>query len=449
MTIWRKGLAAAAAAMALAALAPATNAAPWSKKAAPAAAPSTTAASPLGLPTATPESVGFSSERLAKLDATLNGLVDAGMVPGVMTLLARHGKIVSVNAHGVKDVASGAPITRDTLFRMYSQTKPVTGVAMMILFEEGRWKLDDPVTKYIPEFAGLKVFKGLDKDGKPILEPIARSATMRELMTHTAGFAYGLMADNYVDKAYQDSTLFRQQSLKDAMGVIATLPAASQPGTEWRYSVAVDIQGYIVEKLSGQTLPDFMESRIFGPLKMTDTAFWVPEAKRGRLASLYMVDPKARAIVLAEGFMVLPVDKVPTAPNGGGGLVSTLGDYARFCQVLLNGGELDGVRILAPGTIKLMATNHLTDLQLGTYGWGGGGAGFGLDVQVIMDAAKAGTLAGKGTYSWGGAAGTWFWIDPENDVMFLGMIQVIGGGWLRLDDLSTTLVYQALVDPSK
>ncbi|MFA7261454.1 MAG: serine hydrolase domain-containing protein [Caulobacter sp.] len=447
MTIWRKSLTAAVAALMLAGSAPATTAAPWSRKAAP-AAPAASAPA-LGLPSATPESVGFSSERLKKLDATLDGLVDAGRVPGVLTLLARHGKIIAVNAHGVKDVATGAPITQDTIFRMYSQTKPVTGVAMMILFEEGRWKLDDPVVKYVPEFAGLQVFKGVGADGKPILEPIARSATMRELMSHTAGFAYGLMADNYVDQAYQTSALFRQPTLREAMGVLTTLPMASQPGTEWKYSVAVDIQGYIVEKLSGQTLPDFMRSRIFAPLRMDDTDFWVPEAKRGRMASLYMIDPKARAIVPAEGFMVLPVDRIPTAPNGGGGLVSTLHDYARFAQMLLNGGELDGVRILAPATVKLMASNHLTDPQLDKKPLGDG-VGFGLDVAVVMDPAKAGVLAGKGTYSWGGAAGTWFWIDPENDVIFLGMIQVLGGGQvLRLDDLSQALVYQALVDPAK
>ncbi|MDP1631544.1 MAG: serine hydrolase domain-containing protein [Caulobacter sp.] len=445
MTLWRKSLAATAAAMILTAVGPTTALAwpfaPKPVKVAPAAA--TTA-----LSRATPESVGFSSERLKKLDATLNGLVDAGRLPGVMTLLARHGKIIAVNAHGIKDSATGAPITQDTLFRMYSQTKPVTGVAMMILFEEGRWKLDDPVTKYVPEFAGLKVFKGMDAASKPILEPIARSATMRELMTHTAGFAYGLMADNYVDKAYQDSALFRQPTLKAGMDMLVTLPLANQPGTEWKYSVAVDIQGYIVEKLSGQSLPDFMRSRIFTPLGMTDTDFWVPEAKRGRLASLYMVDPKSRAIVPAEGFMVLPMDKLPAAANGGGGLVSTLGDYARFAQMLANGGELDGVRILAPGTVKLMASNHLTDAQLAKSPLGGG-TGFGLDVAVIMDPAEAGTLAGKGTYSWGGAAGTWFWVDPENDVIFLGMIQVLGGGAARLDELSQALVYQALVDPAK
>lgn len=439
MTIWRKGLVAAMAALTLAASAPATTASPWGKP----------APSALGLPRATPESVGFSSERLARLDAAMEALVDNGKLPGVVTLLARHGKIVAVNAHGLKDVATGAPITEDTLFRMYSQTKPVTGVAMMILYEEGRWKLDEPVTKYIPEFAGLKVFKGLDADGKPILEPIARSATMRELMAHTAGFAYGLITDNPVDKAYRESGLLGSSTLDAMVSEAARLPLSSQPGTEWKYSIAVDIQGYIVEKLSGQSLADFMQSRIFGPLGMTDTAFWTPPDKVGRFASLYMVNARERTIVPAEGFMVLPVDRPPTAASGGGGLVSTLRDYARFAQMLLNGGQLDGARILAPATVRLMASNHLTEAQLAKNPLGEG-VGFGLDVAVVMDPARAGTLAGKGTYSWGGAAGTWFWVDPENDVIFLGMIQVLGGGGLwRLDELSATLVYQALVDPRK
>jgi CubicO group peptidase (beta-lactamase class C family) len=271
---------------------------------------------------------------------------------------------------------------------------------------------------------------------------------MRELMTHTAGFAYGLTTDNYVDKAYQDSGMLGAPTLGAVMTEASKLPLANQPGERWKYSIAVDVQGYIVEKLSGQTLPDFMQSRIFGPLKMTDTAFWVPEAKRGRLASLYAIDPKAGKVVPAEGFIVLPLDKIPTAPNGGGGLVSTMADFSRFGAMLAGGGELDGVRILSPSTIDLMATNHLTDAQLALQPIGPG-TGFGLDVAVIMDPARAGTTAGKGSYSWGGAAGTWFWVDPENDVVFLGFISVLGGSSYRLDERSAQLLYQALVDPSK
>ncbi|MFZ5669929.1 MAG: serine hydrolase domain-containing protein [Pseudomonadota bacterium] len=441
MSIGRRSILAAMAVLALAAAAPAGSAAPWDRK--PAAPPS-------GLPAASPESMGFSSERLQRLHAGMDAAVDAGLAPGIATVVIRHGRIVDTHVYGKADLASGAPLTRETIWRMYSQTKPVTGVAMMILYEEGRWRLDEPVTKYVPEFEGLKVFKGLDADGRPTFEPIARSATMRELMTHTAGFAYGLMADNYVDKAYQDSReLFGAPSLGQAMQALAGLPLAGQPGEAWRYSVAVDVQGYIVEKLSGQTLPDFMQSRIFGPLGMKDTAFWVPPEKAGRLASLYMIDPKTRSLAPAEGFMVLPLDRIPAAANGGGGLVSTMADFARFGAMLANGGALDGTRILSPATVKLMASNHLSDITLATYQAGNPGRGFGLDVDVILDPAQAGTLAGKGSFSWGGAAGTWFWVDPENDVVVLGFIHVLGGSRYRLDERSATLVYQALVDPSR
>ncbi len=440
MTIWRKGLAAAMAALTLAASAPATTAKPWGRPAAAA----------LGLPTASPESMGFSAERLARFHAGMNAVVDMGLAPGIATVVIRRGRIIDTHIYGKADLATGAPLTQDTIWRMYSQTKPVTGVAMMILFEEGKWRLDDPVTKYIPEFAGLKVFKGLDADGKPILEPIARAATMRELMTHTAGFAYGLIADNYVDKVYQEALTSGWPSLGAAMTALSGLPLASQPGEQWRYSLAVDIQGYIIERLSGQTLPDFMQSRIFGPLGMKDTAFWVPEDKRGRLATLYMFDRETRKIRPAEGFMVLPMDKVPAAANGGGGLVSTMADYSRFAAMLAGGGQLDGVRILSPATVRLMTSNHLTDATLLTYqAQGAPGRGFGLDFDVIMDPVKAGALAGKGSFSWGGAAGTWFWVDPENDVVVLGFIQVLGGSGIRLDERSATLVYQALADPKK
>jgi len=397
---------------------------------------------------AKPESVGFSSERLAKMDAAMKALVDQGKIPGVVTYVARHGKVVNYSIYGKADLESGAPLTEDTIFRMYSQTKPVTGVAMMILFEEGRWKLDDPVTKYVPELKDMKVFKGLDDKGQPILEPVSRSATMRELMSHTAGFAYGLVTDNPVDKAYRESGLLGSKTLGEMVAEAGRLPLASQPGEQWKYSIAVDIQGYIIEKLSGQSLPDFMQSRIFGPLGMKDTAFYVPDEKKPRQASLYTYN-RVGQLVPADNFMVLDVTKPPTAASGGGGLMSTVADYARFAQMLANGGELGGVRILAPSTVKLMATNHLTDEQLARRPLGGG-AGFGLDFAVIMDPALAGTPAGKGSFSWGGAAGTWFWVDPENDLIFLGMIQVLGGGGaLRLDELSQQLVYSALVDPSK
>ncbi|NBB15395.1 serine hydrolase [Caulobacter sp. SLTY] len=414
----------------------------------PVAAPAVVQARATVLAPAKPEALGFSSERLAKMDAAMKALVDRGAAPGVITYVARHGRTAHYSIYGKADLASGAPLKEDTIFRMYSQTKPVTGVAMMILFEEGRWKLDEPVTKYVPEFKNLRVFKGLDAKGKMITEAASRPPTMREIMTHTGGFAYGLTTDNPVDAAYRESGMLGSPTLREAMSEAAKLPLANQPGEQWRYSIAVDIQGYIVEKLSGQSLPEFMQSRIFGPLGMKDTAFWLPPEKQSRMASLYMLD-RQKGIVPADGFMVLDISKPPTAANGGGGLVSTVADYARFAQMLCNGGELDGVRILSPSTVKLMATNHLTDAQLAKQPLGPG-VGFGLDFGVVMDPAAAGTPAGMGSFSWGGAAGTWFWVDPENDLFVMGMIQVIGGGQAyRLDELSQQFVYAALVDPSK
>ncbi|MBO9707578.1 MAG: beta-lactamase family protein [Caulobacter sp.] len=407
------------------------------------------------LSAAAPEAEGFSAERLKRLDAFMQGLVDQGHLPGATTLVARHGKVVSFQTYGKKAVG-GAPMTKDTIFRIYSQTKPVTGVAMMILFEEGKWRLDDPVTKYLPELADLKVYKGQNPDGSFITEPVSRPPTMREIMSHTGGFAYGLRTDQPVEKAYRDSGLLGSKTPDEFLARLAKLPLASQPGTEWRYSVAVDLQGLIVERLSGMSLADFMRARIFQPLKMTDTAFWTPPAKAERLAALYMIDPKTRKLVPADSFMVLDVTKPPAVASGGGGLVSTTDDYARFAQMLLNGGELDGARILAPSTIKLMAANHLSDVVMGAPGAAfspARGVGFGLDFAVIANPARAGTLQGEGSYSWGGAAGTWFWIDPKNDLFMLGMIHILGkeadAALARIDADAATLVYQALVDPAK
>ncbi len=416
----------------------------WS---APKAAPTLSAAAP--------DAAGFSPERLKRLDSYMQGLVDQGHLPGAITLVARHGKIVNYETFGKKAIG-GAPMTKDTIFRIYSQTKPVTGVAMMILFEEGKWRLDDPVTKFVPELAHLQVYKSQNPDGTFVTEPATRAPTMREIMSHTGGFAYGLRTDQPVEKAYRDSGLLGSKTQAEFLTTLAKLPLASQPGTEWRYSVSVDIQGLIVERLSGMSLADFMKSRIFDPLKMTDTAFWVPPAKSDRLAALYIPDPKTRTLKPADNFMVLDVTKPPAIASGGGGLVSTTADYARFAQMLLNGGQLEGARILAPGTIKLMASNHLSDVVMAapdaSFSPAKGG-GFGLDFAVVTDPARDGTLQGEGTYSWGGAAGTWFWIDPKNDLFMLGMIHILAKeldpAVAKISDDASTLVYQALVDPAQ
>lgn len=455
MTFSHRRTAAAMTALALALSPAAAFAAP---KAAAAATPAPAAPAAGLVPAASPESVGFDRNRLAKLDAYMTGVVSEGRVAGMTTLLARHGKIVEFKTYGKKSLATGAPMTEDTIFRVYSMSKPITGVAMMILFEEGKWRLNDPVTRYIPEFKNLKVVKTVNPDGTMVLEDMKRPPTMREIMSHTAGFGYGLENEHPVDKLYREKRILGSNGLKDMIDKTATIPLIYQPGTSWRYSSAVDIQGYIVEKLTGQTLGQFMADRIFKPLKMNDTAFQTGPAKASRLSAVYVWDKASSKIVEANNIFDQPLpDYVspPSMESGGGGLVSTTMDYARFSQMLVNGGELEGVRILSPASVELMGTNVIPDSVLvnsnGTTGARFNEAvGFGLDFMVVKDPRAAGTLEGKGTISWGGAAGTWFWIDPTNDLIFVGMIQRLGG--TGGDDLGTqarTLTYQALTHPEK
>ena len=409
---------------------------------------------------ASPESVGFSSERLLRLTNAMHAAVDQNQVAGIVTMLVRHGKVVSLDAYGKRSLATGAPMTTDTMFRIYSQSKPLTGLAMMILYEQGKWRLDDPVAKYVPEFANLKVFSGLDKDGKPSTVDPVHAPTMRELVTHTAGFGYGLGADNYVDQQYQALHVLKSNGLKEMIDKIATLPLLYQPGTKWSYSASVDIQGYIVEKLSGQSLADFMKDHIFLPLDMKDTAFMVPSEKVSRFASVYAISPKTASLVEVTPAMsplVQDFTKAPPMDSGGGGLISTANDYAHFCQMILNGGEFRGARILSPASVRLMGSDVLEssvvpDRAYADGAFGGDALGFGVDFAVLKNAGKAGSLAQEGSVWWGGAAGTWFWIDPKSDLFFEGMIQrynVGNTGDEGLTTLSQTLVYSALVDPKK
>jgi CubicO group peptidase (beta-lactamase class C family) len=401
-----------------------------------------------------PEALGFSSERLERLHAVMQQEVDQKQLAGIVTLLARHGKVVEERTYGKKDIASGAPMTRDTIFRIFFMTKPVTGVAMMILYEEGKWHPSDPISKYIPEFAHLKVFKGADDSGKMILEDPVHPPTMRELMTHTAGFTYGFFGNTLVDKMYISEKVWQSQSLEEMMDKLAKIPLLYQPGTRWVYSASMDIQGYIVEKLSGQSLPDFMQQHIFGPLGMKDTGFFVPPDKRNRFATLYASGQNGE-LVLNPGAGPVANDyaRQPSLPMGGGGLVSTAEDYLRFAQMLLNGGELDGARILAPATVALMTANHLApSLMTGEFSIGSmtmrPGLGWGYDCAVYTDPLEADAVVGKGTFFWLGAADTWFWVDPTNDLIFVGMTQrMIGPGEPDVATLSQPGVYQALVKP--
>ncbi len=416
------------------------------------------AAAPLGR-TAAPESVGFDAARLKRLDDYMAKVVADGRVAGMTTLLARHGRVVEFNTYGKASLATGAPMSRDEIFRIYSMSKPLTGVAMMILFDEGKWNLDDPVTKYVPEFKDLRVYTGVGADGKITTEAAKRAPTMREIMSHTAGFGYGLADQHPVDKLYRSKQVLASNGLQQMVDRTATIPLMFQPGTNWSYSSAVDIQGYIVEKLSGEPLGRFMQERVFTPLKMTDTAFYTGPERASRLAAVYVGDPKTGHIVEAKslfGMGAMPdYTRAPSMESGGGGLVSTTSDYARFCQMILNKGELDGVRILSPATVELMDTNVIPhDVLVSSNGTSvahfNEATGFGLDFMVVNDPRRAGTLEGKNTMSWGGAAGTWFWIDPTNDLFFVGMIQRMGGtGGEDLGAQARTLTYQALVHPEK
>jgi CubicO group peptidase (beta-lactamase class C family) len=328
-------------------------------------------------------------------------------------------------------------------------------VAMMILYEEGKWLPTDPIAKYIPEFAHLKVFKGVDADGKMILVDPEHAPTMRELMSHSAGFSYG-NGTSPVDAMYKELKPTQSKNLQEMIDKLAQIPLNYQPGKGWTYSVSMDIEGYIVEKLSGQTLPDFMRDHIFTPLGMKDAGFFVPDEKRARFATNYRDDPQGQLVPSATAGGA-PTDYAtqPTMPSGGGGLVSTIEDYYRFAQMLGNGGQLDGKRILAPATVKLMTSNHLpAEILTGQFGIGQHimrpGFGYGFNCAVVFDPPEANMADGKGTFFWDGAAGTWFWVDPTNDLVFVGMIQrMTSPDNHPLLYRSHATVYGALVDPSK
>jgi CubicO group peptidase (beta-lactamase class C family) len=397
------------------------------------------------LPTAKPEDVGLSSEKLQQARAAVGELIKNGEVAGVVTLVARHGKVVFFEAQGVRDVATGKPMEKDTICRFYSMTKPITTAAAMILWEEGRFHLDDPVAKYLPELKGVKVFTGGTVDS-PELADTRREMTIRDLMRHTAGLTYGFFGDSPVDKLYlKDKILERDASLQTMIERLGKLPLLHQPGTRFHYSVATDVLGRLVEVVSKKSLDEFFQERIFKPLDMKDTGFFVPEGSRDRLAAshgknaagkLFVSDDPAKSNFL----------KKPALLSGGGGLVSTARDYARFCQMLLNGGELDGHRLLKTETVRLMTSNQLPAeaMPLNLLGLRMEGVGFGLGFSVRVAASPT---EPAGEFGWGGAASTHFWISPKDDlfVIALQQFQPINPVLLRLKPI----VYEALVEARK
>jgi CubicO group peptidase (beta-lactamase class C family) len=404
------------------------------------------AAGPQALPSGKADTVGVSAERLTRLRDGMKSLVDQGRLAGVVTMVARHGKVIEFEATGKRDIAANLPMQKDSIFRIYSMTKPITGVAMMMLLEEGKWQLNDPVAKYIPEFADLKVY-ATDANGNMVLKDQVHPVTMRELMSHSGGFTYGYFSNTPVDKLQREADVLNaNNTLEEMIKRVAKLPLSAQPGSEWHYSISTDIQGYIVQKLSGMPFEEFLEKRIFKPLNMVDTGFYVPAQNLKRLAEFYSYGKDGQMEVVRGG-LNHDFSAKPALASGGGGLVSTATDYMRFCQMLLNGGKLDGVRLLSPRGVELMRTNVLPPATPTL----SPGAGFGLDFAVYTDVAAAGGYYGKGTFYWGGAAGTWFWIDPTDDLIVIGMIQQVAGtgaaavaGVPDVRGLSHVYVYQAI-----
>ncbi len=390
----------------------------------------------------TPESVGMSSNALKRIDEFTQRNIDQGKHVGFVTMVARHGKIVHFEASGRMGLDNESPIQKDTLFRIYSMTKPVTTVAAMMLYEEGYFQLSDPISKFMPEFKDMQVFH---EDGNT---PAQGEITVEQLMTHTAGFSYGFDNIHPVNKAYNTNALFAAANLAEFTQRLAQLPLRFEPGNRYYYSVATDVLGALVERISGQTLEAFFQQRIFKPLGMRDTFFSVPKDKRERLASNHIWDYENNEIALVPVERRRSYDDVSLF-SGGGGLVSTAMDYMKFCEMLRAGGRFNGSRLLGPKTVQYMAMNQLSDEVRNTgadefpamhlYP----GQSFGLGFGVITNPGLSQVVSSRGEYSWGGAADTKFWIDPEEDLVAILMTQLLRAPWETRYQMKVA-TYQAL-----
>jgi len=405
--------------------------------------------------TADASDLGFDPARLARLDAHFRKYVDDGRLPGWSLAVARDGEVAHVANYGFADIEAKRPLEGDAIFRIASMTKPICGVAAMILWEEGLFELRDHVKWYIPSFADQKVFRS-GSTTNPRLDPVTEPMEMWHLFTHTAGLTYGFMYSHSVDQMYRNAGFeWGTPPDKDLAGIcdmLAALPLLFQPGAEWNYSMSIDVLGRVVEVLSGMSLGEFMKKRIFDPLGMTDTAFWVPEDKVDRLASLYVMNPADRKAMRLDA-MAGGATRKPLAEMGGGGLSSTMSDYMKFAMMLRNGGELNGVRILSPRTVSYMASNHLPDgADLSEFGrplfaeTAFDGVGFGLTMSVTLDPVKAKVPGSVGDYGWGGAFSTIFTVDPVEDLVYLFMTQLMPSSAHPIRPQFKQLVHQALVD---
>ena len=399
-----------------------------------------------------PEDVGLSGARLARLDLWMERLVADGKLAGLSTMVARRGRIVDFRSRGHADLARGTPMGADTIVRIYSMTKPLTSVAIMMLYEEGLFQLDDPITRFLPCFAGMRVFTG----GSRVRfesEPAVRDITFRDLLTHTSGLTYGFMDATPVDALYRAEGIDFQTSeatLEAVVERVATLPLLAQPGAAWNYSIATDVLGHLVATISGRGFAEFLQERVIGPLGMSDTAFHVSADRQARFAANYARGPDGRPALIDDP-ADSPYRKARPIASGGGGLVSTAADYMRFCQMMLNKGHLDGVRLLGRKTVELMMSNHLRGdmADMGQRRFSESsyeGVGFGLGFSVTLDPARAQIVGTRGECAWGGAASTAFWIDPAEELAVVMLTQLTPSSTYPIRRELRVLTYQAIID---
>jgi CubicO group peptidase (beta-lactamase class C family) len=402
-----------------------------------------------------PVELGFDPARLSRIDRRLQRFVDDGLLPGWLIVIARDGELAHVATSGRRDVEAGLPVTTDTVWRIYSMTKPITTVAALSLWEEGAFELNDPVHRYLPEFGDTRVWR-TGSVAAPVTDPTTEVMRIWHLMSHTSGLTYGFLHAHPVDELYRTAGFeWETPTDLDLAGVVerlATLPLLFQPGREWNYSMATDVLGRLVEVVAGAPLDQVLRDRVLGPLGMNETAFFADPACHDRLAALYTPHPETKQIVRFDSMGDAALSR-PPALLGGGGLVSTAGDYFRFAEMLRRGGELDGTRVLSPRTVDYAASNHLPGgADLSTFGrplfseTTFDGVGFGLGVSVTLDPVKAKVPGSPGDFGWGGAASTWFMVDPLEDLTVMLFTQLLPSSTHPLRSQMKQLVHQALVD---
>ncbi len=400
-----------------------------------------------GLPTASPQSVGLSQERLDRITSLMREHVDEGLLAGAVALVAREGDVAYLQSVGMRDREKGAEMSADTIFRIASMSKAITSVAVMMLYEQGRFQLKDPVSRYIPAFQSPKVLAGTSSEE---IVPAKREITIRHLLTHTSGLTYqwdGRVGPKYAEAGITHGLVQDEDLLADDINKLAQLPLVHQPGEAWTYGLSTDVLGRVVEVASGMPFDEFLRKRLFGPLRMTDTYFRLPASKVSRLAAVYGTDPNGGLRRLPDGLLgegnmrisvTYPYEGTHRYCSGGGGLCSTIWDYARFLQMLLNGGELDGVRVLSRKTVELMTADHVGDLNQGS--------GFGLGFGVTRSLRAAGELTSVGAYRWGGFWYTTFFVDSTERMIGVCMAQVHPSGGATLNDKFEALAHQAIID---